>query len=97
LVAVDVANIGGSDGDEVVQIYAVPPATSHPRESRALCGFDRVHLKAGERKTVNLVVPTSALRRWSDYEKAYAVPTGSWSIGAGASSADIRETAEVKL
>ena len=30
-VAVEVTNAGGRDGDEVVQLYAVPPAESHPR------------------------------------------------------------------
>jgi beta-glucosidase len=96
-VAVDVTNTGDRDGDEVVQLYAVPPAASHPREHRALCGFDRVHLKAGETQTLSLTVPPSALRRWSDNDKAYATPSGEWTIGAGASSADIRQTVAVQL
>jgi len=96
-VTVDVTNIGASEGDEVVQFYATPPAASHPREHRALCGFDRVHLKAGETKTVSLTVPASALRRWSTDSKIYATPSGEWMIGAGASSADIRQTAAAKL
>ena len=96
-VAVDVTNTGDRDGDEVVELYALPPAASHPREHRALCGFDRVHLKAGERRRVFLTVPSSALRRWSNEDRDYAFPSGEWTFGAGASSADIRQTVAVRL
>jgi beta-glucosidase len=96
-VAVDVTNTGGRDGDEVVQIYAVPPAASHPREREALCGFSRVHLAHGETRTVNITVPAVALRRWNTEKQAYFIPSGQWTIRAGASSADIRQTARVEL
>ena len=96
-VTVDVTNAGARDGDEVVQLYATPPAASHPREIRALCGFDRVHLKAGETRTVRVTVPATALRRWSDHDKDYHTPAGDWTIAVGASSADIRQSATVKL
>jgi beta-glucosidase len=94
---VDVANTGTRDGDDVVQLYATPPAASQRQEIRALCGFTCVHLKAGEKRTVAIAVPAIVLRRWNVATKAYTVPTGEWTIGAGASSADIRQTATVKL
>ena len=94
---VDVTNTGGREGDEVVQLYAVPPAESHPREHEALCGFRRVHLAKGETTTVRLTVPATALRRWSPEKKDYVIPAGEWTIRAGASSADIRQTARVTL
>ena len=93
-VTVDVTNTGRRDGDEVVQLYGVPPAA---RENEALCGFARVALRAGEKKTVTLTVPETALRRWSADRNDYAIPAGEWTIRAGASSADIRLTAQVKL
>jgi len=93
-VTVDVTNAGGRDGDEVVQLYATPPAA---REREALCGFSRVHLARGETKTVAITVPASALRRWSADKKDYAIPAGEWTVRAGASSADLRQTATVKL
>lgn len=91
-VTVDVTNTGARDGEEVVQLYAVPPAA---RENQALCGFARVALKAGEKKTVTIAVPATALRRWSAAKDDYAIPAGEWTIRAGASSADIRATAKV--
>jgi beta-glucosidase len=96
-VTVDMTNTGGRDGDEVVQLYATPPAASHPREREALCGFDRVHLQAGETKTVSIAVPATALRRWSPEKNDYAIPSGAWTIRAGASSADIRQVAAIRL
>ena len=96
-VTVDVTNTGTRDGDEVVQLYATPPPETRPREHRALCGFDRVHLKAGETKALSLTVPRSALRRWSTEKKAFVIPSGRWTIGAGASSSDIRQHAVFTL
>ncbi len=96
-VTVEVTNTGKRDGDEVVQIYATPPAAARPQEIRALCGFDRVALKAGEAKTVRIIIPASALRRWDETRDGYAVPAGEWTIGVGSSSADIRQSAVVTL
>jgi beta-glucosidase len=96
-VTIDVANAGSRNGDDVVQIYATPPAASRPTETRALCGFSRVHLEAGKTQTVSITVPAIALRRWSVERKAYEVPSGEWTLAVGASSADLRQTASVKL
>lgn len=96
-VALEVTNTGDRAGDEVVQLYATPPAASHPRERRALCGFARVHFQAGETKRVRLTVPATALRRWSDAAAGYVVPAGDWSLDAGASSADLRLTTRLTL
>ncbi|HVZ63618.1 MAG TPA: glycoside hydrolase family 3 C-terminal domain-containing protein [Lacunisphaera sp.] len=94
LVRVDVTNAGDRDGDEVVQVYARPPAA---RENEALCGFTRVHLAKGETRTVEVFVPASALRRWSAEKNDYVIPSGEWSFRVGAASDDIRQTVAVKL
>ena len=96
-VTVEVANTGARDGDDVVQLYATPPAASQPQEIRALCGFTRVSLKAGEKRTLTITVPAIALRRWSVAKKDYEIPAGEWTLAAGASSADLRQTAKIKL
>ncbi len=89
-VSFDLTNTGERDGDEVVQLYATPPAATHPRERHALCGFDRIHLKAGETRRVQLTVPATALRRWNDATETYAVPAGEWTLALGAASNDLR-------
>jgi len=96
-VTIEVTNTGARDGDEVAQFYATPPAASQPQEVRALCGFQRVHLKACQKRILSITVPAVALRRWSVDKKNYAIPTGEWTIAAGASSADLRQTTMVKF
>jgi beta-glucosidase len=93
----EVANTGAREGDDVVQLYATPPLSGQARELRALCGFARVSLKAGERRSVSITIPAIALRRWNGTQAAYGIATGEWTVSAGASSADLRQTAKVKL
>jgi beta-glucosidase len=96
-VSVVIKNAGGRDGDEVVQLYAVPPSASHPRETEALCGFHRLHLAKDETRTVTMVVPASAFRRWNPEKDDYDIPRGEWTIRAGASSTDIRQNSPLKI
>jgi len=96
-VTIDITNTGKRDGDEVVQLYAQEPKATKPRTRESLCGFKRIHLKTGETKTVAITIPSTALRRWDNAKKDYAIPSGNWQILAGSSSADLRQTAKVSL
>jgi beta-glucosidase len=58
-VAVDVTNSGARDGDEVVQLYVSRDVAGAP--VRALHGFMRVHLKAGETRRVAFKLDGAAL------------------------------------
>ena len=51
-VEVDVANVGERAGDEVVQLYVRDEEATVARPVRELCGFRRIHLAPGERRTV---------------------------------------------
>ena len=93
-VSVEISNSGKLAGDEVVQVYLVPP---HAREKLALGAFARVHLAEGEKQQLKIPVPAKALRRWNTAQHEYAIPSGDWKILIGASSADIRQTVSVKL
>jgi beta-glucosidase len=57
---------------------------------RALAAFDRVHLKAGEARTVTLHVAPRALQYWSSERKRWMWTSGVRTVYAGASSRDIR-------
>jgi beta-glucosidase len=89
-VKLTVVNKGERAGDEVVQLYARPPAASHPRERLALCGFARIPLQKGETRRVEINVPASALRRWNESSRRMEIPSGRWTLHAGASSVDLR-------
>ena len=55
-VSVSVTNTGKMAGDEVVQLYITDEKASTPRPLRQLEGFKRVHLNAGESKTVEFTL-----------------------------------------
>ena len=55
-VSVEVMNIGDREGDEVVQVYLTDTAASAPVPIRALVGFDRISLRAQEKRTVTFTI-----------------------------------------
>jgi beta-glucosidase len=56
-VRVTVTNKSKRDGEEVVQLYATPAASS-TGQIRQLVGFQRLHLKPGEVRVVTFTRPT---------------------------------------
>jgi beta-glucosidase len=54
-ISVDVSNTGAMAGDEVVQLYLTHPGVAGA-PLRALEGFQRIHLDAGESKTVSFTL-----------------------------------------
>lgn len=53
---VNVTNTGKVDGDEVVELYVAHRNAGTRTPIRALKGFQRIHLKAGETKTVDFTL-----------------------------------------
>jgi beta-glucosidase len=97
-VSLDVKNVGGRDGDEVVQIYARDVESKPGGAIRQLRGFERVRLPAGEGTRVRFrLVPERDLAHYDETRKALAVEPGEFEIEAGASSRDIRLRARVRV
>ncbi|MBE6760255.1 MAG: glycoside hydrolase family 3 protein [Ruminococcaceae bacterium] len=86
-VSVTVTNKGGVDVDEVVQLYIRSDESEFEVRNHRLCGFKRVSLKAGESKTVELVLPESAYEVVDNSGKRF-VAGGSYSLWAGISQPD---------
>jgi beta-glucosidase len=59
--AVTVRNTGRRAGDDVVQVYVHPEDSAVVVPPRRLVAFARVHLRAGEARTVTLALPASRL------------------------------------
>ncbi|MHC0447964.1 glycoside hydrolase family 3 C-terminal domain-containing protein [Flavobacterium sp. 3-218] len=55
-VSVDVTNTGEREGDEVAELYLKDEKASTPRSILQLEGFERIHLKKGETKTINFTI-----------------------------------------
>ncbi len=61
-ITVDVANAGNYDIDEVVQLYVCPKDTTGGLPINSLKAFERVSLKKGEKKTIQLSVEPEQLK-----------------------------------
>ena len=78
------------DGDEVVQLYIHDEIASVEREVKALKGFERVSLKAGESKKVSFKIDKSHLSFFDTASKKWVAETGKFEVLIGSSSKDIR-------
>ncbi len=85
-------NAGRYEGDEVAQVYVRLPEYEGKAPISELRGFQRVHLKRGETRTVTVSLRREDLRYWSDSRQAFVIPEGLPEIMVGTSSRDIRLT-----
>jgi beta-glucosidase len=82
---VDVKNTGERVGDEVVQLYIRDEISSVTRPVKELKDFERITLKPGESKTVELDITPDKLKFY-DINMDYIVEPGEFSIMVGSSS-----------
>lgn len=92
-----VRNEGSREGDEVVQLYVSDPKSGEPRPVKELKGFDKVHLKPGETKTVTLHLTRDDFMYFSGKKRKWVFEKGDYIIRVGASSQDIRLEQPVRL
>ena len=96
-VTLTVTNTGACDGAEIVQVYIAKPGAEIFRPAQELKAFARVPLAAGESRTVTLPLDDKAFRYWNTRTDCWEVEGGRYEVRVGASSADIRLTANVDI
>ena len=96
-VSLTVTNTGARDGAEIVQVYIAKPGAEVFRPAQELKAFARVPLAAGESRTVTLPLDDKAFRYWNTRTDCWEVEGGRYEVRVGASSADIRLTANVDI
>ncbi|NQU38664.1 MAG: glycoside hydrolase family 3 C-terminal domain-containing protein [Lentisphaerae bacterium] len=86
-VSVDVKNVGQRDGDEVVQLYVSDVKATVPVPRHHLEGFQRIHLKAGETRTV---IFTLTQEQWVCYtdEGQPMIEPGEFRLSVGGGQPD---------
>jgi beta-glucosidase len=84
-VSVDVENAGDRDGDEVVQLYVTDVVRSVSPPVQELKGFERVSLRPGERRRVELVLGSEHLGFY-DRRMQWVVEPGEFSVRVSNSS-----------
>lgn len=88
-VTVEVRNAGPRDGDEVVQLYIRDDVSSVTRPVKELKGFQRVHIKAGDSRTVRFRL-TPAELSLLDVHMRRVVEPGTFTIMVGPNSQDVK-------
>lgn len=84
-----VKNTGTREGDEVVQLYIRDVVSSVTTYEKRLVGFERIHLKAGESKQIELTVNPRDMQLLNAQNK-WLIEPGMFHVMVGASSEDIR-------
>ncbi|HEX7668590.1 MAG TPA: glycoside hydrolase family 3 C-terminal domain-containing protein, partial [Polyangiaceae bacterium] len=88
--SVDVKNTGAVAGDEVVELYVgYPGSTVDNRPEKELKGFSRVHLDAGQSKTVTLPLDANDLRDYDARLGAWLLEPLAYTVYAGDSSRNL--------
>lgn len=97
-VSFELENVGAMDGEEVVQLYASAPASLPlTKPKKKLVAFSRVFVPRGECVTVELSFRADDLSFWNMNKESFDLFSGCYTLMAGASSADIRRTADIQI
>jgi beta-glucosidase len=95
-VSFTVKNTGAREGDEVVQLYTRDVVSSVTTYEKNLRGFERVHLKPGETRTLTFTLQPKDLALWNRDMK-FVVEPGKFRVMIGSSSEDLRLNGEFEI
>ncbi|WP_454049998.1 aryl-beta-d-glycosidase [Cellulomonas sp. Marseille-Q8402] len=96
-VTATVTNTGAVAGAETVQVYVGDPEAAVLRPTRELKAFAKVALEPGESRTLTFTLGSRDLAYWHPALRRWVVGGGRTVVEVGASSRDIRGTAEVTV
>jgi len=96
-VTLTVKNTGDVAGKEVVQLYVRDVESSAFRPEKELKGFGKLDLQPGAEGQVVLHLPPRAFAYYDVNLREWHIESGTFEILVGASSRDIRLTAEVEM
>jgi beta-glucosidase len=95
-VSFTVTNVGDRRGAEIAQLYVGKPDGKIFRPAKELKGFAKIMLEAGESARVEIPFDDKTFRYFNVKTNKWEVEGGEYKLYVGASSADIRLTAEVE-
>lgn len=94
-VSYKIKNTGSCDGAEISQVYVSDKESTVFRPEKELKGFRKVFLKAGEETTVEIELSKRAFAFYNADISDWQTESGDFEIKVGASSRDIRLSANV--
>lgn len=95
-VSMDLTNKGTVDGSEVVQLYVRDVLSSVVRPVKELKGFKKVHLRAGETKSLLFKLPVDMLNL-TNMQNQRVVEGGEFELMLGSSSTNIHFRSRVNV
>ena len=97
-VSIDIENAGRIAGKEVVQIYLSTPSgkLNKPREELAAFAKTRL-LEPGQSQTLTFKLSAQDLASFDTASSSWLAEAGQYTVKAGASSSDIKQTASFRL
>lgn len=87
--SVTVTNTGNYDADEIVQMYIRDMVGSVARPVKELKGFERIHLKKGESRTVSFDITAEQLKFYNNTLN-WACEPGEFEVMVGGNSRDVQ-------
>ena len=97
VVSFAVKNTGGMDAAEVAQVYVGDVEASVPRPAKELKGYEKIFLKKGEQKRVEVTLTDEAFRFYDIFSHGFVTEPGDFNIFVGSSCEDIRLRGGVTL
>ena len=82
----------------MAQVYVSRPSSQLERPVKELKGFQRVALKAGERKTITVPIRRADLCHWDEASQSWAMESGSIDVLVGGSSDNLplKQSTDIK-
>lgn len=95
--SVDVENTGKMDGQEVAQVYVRDLESCISRPLKELKGFQKVHLNAGSKKTVDFTLVERDFSFWDVETQDWKLEPGFFEILIGSASNKILAQAQLEI
>jgi beta-glucosidase len=95
---VDVKNTGAVAGREVVQVYISSPSGKLKKPEETLVAYAKTKLlNAGETQTLSFTIETKDFASFDETSSSWIAETGKYTLKAGASSLNIKQTANFNI
>jgi beta-glucosidase len=96
--SVEITNSGKLAGKEAVQLYISAPSKELKKPTEELRAFAKTNLlKAGQKESITFIINANDLTSFDTQSASWIAEAGTYSVKIGASSADIRQSADFRL